>query len=157
MCLFFPGGSGDFLLLHWKQNFNERMSTLAGLRKEINQLHAKVPILAIFIFDWLGPPSKSIFSTYRQNFIKPLKISLAEVVRNIVSNFEPPIISSLRRGGASRFASRNFLKSVVLPSAKNPARPFVACHACSIVFFIFSNNKFPVASIKVHFYWLLVD
>ena len=75
------------------------MSTLAGLRKEINQLHAKVPILVIFISDWLGPPSKSIFSTYRKNFMKPLKISLAEIVRNIVSNFEPPIISSLRGGG----------------------------------------------------------
>ena len=43
--------------------FNEKMTSLAGLKKVI-QFPAEEPILAIC--DYLGPPSKSIFSTYRQ-------------------------------------------------------------------------------------------
>ena len=49
----------------FKEEFlTKQLSSLAGLRKAI-QFLAKVPILAIF--DYLGPPSKSTFSTYRQN------------------------------------------------------------------------------------------
>ena len=73
---------------------------------------AKVPILAIL--GYLGPPSKSIFSTYRQNFKKSLEYLLGEVVGNIVLNFQLSIFKKVR--GGSRFASRHFPKSVILAS-----------------------------------------
>ena len=72
------------------------MSSLAGLKKKVIQFSAKVPILAIF--DYLGPPSKSIFSTYRQNFEKSSVSFLEEVVMNIVLNFELSISAGLRGG-----------------------------------------------------------
>ena len=111
--------------------FNEKMSSLAGLKKVI-QFSAKVPILAIF--DYLGPHSKSIFSTYRQNSKKSLVSFLGEVVRNIVLTFQLSIFKNLR-GGASHFASRHFPKSVILASCNFVERPFVVCCACSIVIF----------------------
>ena len=72
------------------------MSSLAGLKKKVIQFSAKVPILAIF--DYLGPLSKSIFSTYRQNFEKSLVSFLGEVVRNIVLNFQLSIFKKVRGG-----------------------------------------------------------
>ena len=69
---------------------------------------AKVPILAIL--DYLGPSSKSVFSTYRQSFKKSSVPVLGEVVKNIVLNFEVSIIKKVR--GASCFACRHFPKSV---------------------------------------------
>ena len=79
-----------------EENFNEKMSFLAGLVK-IFYFPAKVPILAIF--GYLGPPSKSIFSTYRQNFKKSSVCLLGEVVRNIVLNFQLSIFKKMLRGG----------------------------------------------------------
>ena len=69
------------------------MSSLACLKKVI-QFPVKVPILASF--DYLGPTSKSIFSTYRQIFEKFLISFLEEVVRNIVLVFEFSISAGLR-------------------------------------------------------------
>ena len=109
--------------------FNEKMSSLTGLEKKVIQFSAKVPILAIF--DYLGPPSKSIFSTYRQNFEKSSVIFLGEVVRNIVLIFQLSIFKNVL--GGSRFASRLFQKSVILASCNFVGRPFVACYAFSFV------------------------
>ena len=68
-----------------EEYFNEKMSSLAGLKKVL-QFSAKVPILAIF--GYLGPPSKSISSKYRQNFGKSSVSFLGQVVGNIVLNFD---------------------------------------------------------------------
>ena len=107
-------------------------------QKKVIQFSAKVLILAIF--DHLGPPSKSIFSTYKQNFKKSLVGFLGKIVRNIEKFFELPIFKRLRRGGASRFASRLFPKSVTLASCKFVERPIIACYAYSIVIFHFSQK-----------------
>ena len=125
---FFLGRGWFFPVSTFKEEyFNEKMSSLAGLKKVI-QFYAKVPILAIF--DYLGPPSKSIFSTYRQNFEKSSVCFLGGIVRNIVLNFQLSIFKKVR--GGSRFASRHFPKSVILASRNIVGRPFVACYACSI-------------------------
>ena len=76
-----------------EKNIKEKMSSLAGFKKFI-QFPAKVLVLPIF--DYLGPPSKSIFSTYRQNSKKSLVFFLWEVVGNIILNFELSIFSGLR-------------------------------------------------------------
>ena len=58
----FPGRRWLFPVSTFKQEyFDEKMSSLTGLKKNVTQFPAKVPILAIF--DYPGPPSKSIFST----------------------------------------------------------------------------------------------
>ena len=72
------------------------MSSLAGLKKKVFQFSVKVPILAIF--DYLGPPSKSIFSTWGKNFKKSLESLLEEVVRNIMLNFQLSIFEKVRGG-----------------------------------------------------------
>ena len=54
--------------------------------------------MILAIFGYLGPHSKSIFSTYKQNFQKFLVIFLEEVSRNIVLNFELSDSSGLRGG-----------------------------------------------------------
>ena len=109
--------------------FKVMMSSLAGLKKKVIQFSAKLPILAIFRY--LGPSSKSSFSTYRQKFEKTMVHFLEEVVRNFLLNFELCIFSGL--GGASRFASRHFPKPVILASCNFVGRPLVAYCACSIV------------------------
>ena len=76
--------------------FNKKVSSLAGLKKVI-QFSAKLLILAIF--GYLGPLSRSIFSTYRQSFEKSLVCFLGEVVLNILSNFELCIFSDLHGVG----------------------------------------------------------
>ena len=72
------------------------MSSLDGLKKVI-QFSAKVLILAIF--GYLGPPSKSILSTYRQIFKKSSVSFLGDVVGNIVVNLETSISDGLRGWG----------------------------------------------------------
>ena len=119
------------MLVHsWTSILTKRLA-LWLVSREVIQFSAKVPILAIF--DYLGPRSKSIFSTYRQNFKKSLVSFLGEVVRNIVLNFEPSISSGLR--GGCRFASRHFPRPVILASCNFVGRPFIACYACSVVIF----------------------
>ena len=89
---FFMGG-WFFLVSTFKgAYFNEKMSSWAGL-KNVFLFPAKVLILAIF--DYLGPPSKPIFSTYRQNFGEYSVSFLGEVVRNIVLNFELSIFKKV--------------------------------------------------------------
>ena len=79
----------------------------------------------------------SIYSTYRENFKKSLERLLEKLVENVMLSFELSISSDLRKG--SRSASRHFPKSVILASCDFVGRPFVACHVCSIVIFIFSH------------------
>ena len=110
------------------ESFQEKMSSLFGLKKIIH-FSAKKPNLAIF--DYMGPLSKSIFSTYRQNLDKSSVNFLGKVVRNMVLNVELSIFAGLR--GGRRFASRLFPKSMTLASCNFVGRPFVACYACSIV------------------------
>ena len=84
--IFFPGRGWYFpVSICQEEYFNENMSSLAGVKKVI-LFSKKVPMLAIF--DYLGPPSKSIFSTYRQKFKKSLVSLLGKIVRNIVFNLE---------------------------------------------------------------------
>ena len=59
--------------------------------------------------------------------------------------------------GASRFASRLSPKSVILASCNVMRRPYVACHACSNVYFHFFINKFSIASIIVVFIGYLLS
>ena len=76
-----PGRGFLFPVSTFKEEyFNEKMSSLAGLKKFI-QFSAKVPIWANF--DYLGPPSKSIFSIYRQNFKKSLISVLGRLLRTL--------------------------------------------------------------------------
>ena len=129
---FFPGrGCLIPVSTFQMEYFEEKMSSPAVLKKNI-QFLVKVPILAIF--DYLGPHSKSIFSTYRQNFEKSSVNFLKEVARNIVSNFGLSIFKIVR--GVSRFSSRLFPKSVISASCHFVGRPFVACYVCSIVIFL---------------------
>ena len=67
-------------------------------QKNVIPFSVKVPILAIF--DYLGPPSKSICSTWGKNFEKSLERLLEEVVRNIMLNFQLSIFKKVRRGVA---------------------------------------------------------
>ena len=94
---FFPGQGWYFPVDTFKlEYFNEKMSSLAGLKKVIP---VSVKVLILAIFDYLGPPSKSIFSTYRQNSKKSSVSFLGKVVRNIVLSFEFSIFKKVRRGG----------------------------------------------------------
>ena len=118
------------------------------------QILSKVPTSAFF--DYLGPLSKWIFSTYRQNLQKSLFSILEAVVRFYVLIFELRIFSGLRRM-AIRFASPPFPKSVSLACCIFVGWPFVACYTCSIVFFLLLIFKLLIASNAVGFYWQLVD
>ena len=75
--------------------FNEKMGSLAALEEVI---HFPAKVLTLANFGYLGPPWKSIFSTYRQSFKKSSKIYLGKVAENIVLNFELSIFSGLRGG-----------------------------------------------------------
>ena len=97
-----------------------------------SQFLAKVPFLAIS--GYLGPPSKSIFRTCRQNFKKSSESFLGKAFRDNVLNFEFSSFKKLR-GGTSRFASRHSPKSMILASCNFMGRPFVASCAFSIVYF----------------------
>ena len=132
------------------QYFNEKMSSLAGLKKSI-QFSARVPILGIF--DSLGLPSKSIFSIYSQKFEKPLVNFLGEVVTNTVLKFELSIFKTVRRGGgASSFKSRHFPKSFNLASCE-----FVEADICSLLnlfyclFSFLRNTSFHVLVVRLIF------
>ena len=127
---FSQGGGGIFPLVHSKGSFWTESWAFQLVSKKVFHFSAKVPILALF--DYPGPPSKSISSKYRQNFEKSLAIFLGEVVRHTVLNFQLSIFKKVR-GGASRFACRHSPKSVNLISCYFVGRPFVACYACSIV------------------------
>ena len=71
-CIIFSGRGRFYLLSTFEEEyFDEKKSSLAGLIKVI-QFPAETLILANF--DYLGPHSKSIFSTCRQNFKKRLEV-----------------------------------------------------------------------------------
>ena len=107
---FFSGGGGYFLLVDLKWIILTKRLVLQLVSKKVIQFPAKVPILAFF--DYLGPPSKSISSTYWQKFEKSKENVPGQVISNIV--FEFFYFKKVR--GSSRFASRNFPKSVILAS-----------------------------------------
>ena len=92
------------------EDFSKKMNSLACLKKVI-YFPSKLPKLAIF--GYLVPPSKSIFSRYRQNSKNSLFKFLENVVRNMVLYLEFSIFAGLRWG--NRFACRLFPKSVNLP------------------------------------------
>ena len=73
------------------------MSSLASLNKNLFIFLQKASISAIF--GYLGPHSKSFFSTHRQNFKKSLVVYLGEVAWNIVLNFEPSISKNVQGEG----------------------------------------------------------
>ena len=93
---FFPGRWWLFPVSKLKREyFKEKTSSLAGLEKSYsifckstNFGHFRLP----------DTTSKSISSTYRQNFRKSLVYFLGEVVWNIVLIFEFSISAGLRRG-----------------------------------------------------------
>ena len=93
---FFSRAGCVFLLVYSKRSILMKKWALWLVSKKVIKFSAKIPILAIF--DYLGPPSKSIFSTYSQNFRKPLVTLLGEVVRNIVLIFEFSIFKKVRGG-----------------------------------------------------------
>ena len=130
----FQDGGGCFLLVHSKRRFLRKRWALT-CPKQVIQFPAKLLILAIF--GYLVPHSKSIFSMYRQTFKKFLVVYLEKVDRIIGVNFELSVSSGLR--GGSRFAFRQFPKTVTLASCNFVGRPIVACYACSIICFHFSQ------------------
>ena len=75
-----------------EEYLHEIVSSLVS--KKVIQFSAKVLILATF--DDLGPPSKSIFSTYRQKFKKSLVTFVGEFVKNKVLKFELSIFKKVR-------------------------------------------------------------
>ena len=93
---FSQGGGGFFLLVPLSKSILTKRWALWLVSKKAIQFSAKVPILAIF--DYLGPHSKSVFSTYRLNFEKSTVNFVGEVVKNIVLNFGLSIFKK-RRGG----------------------------------------------------------
>ena len=129
---FFPGQGWLFPVSTFQEEYlNEKISSLTGLKKIIH-FSAKVLILAIF--DYLGWLSKLISSTYRQNFKNPWSVSLERLLGTLCHDLS--FLSSKECGGASRFASRHFPKSVILANCYFVRRPFLACYACSIVIFL---------------------
>ena len=70
------------------------MSSLAGLKKSYSIFRKSTD------FGYLGPPLKSIFSMYKQNFEKSPVSFLGEVVRKFGLNFELSISCGLRGGVA---------------------------------------------------------
>ena len=111
------------------------MSPLARLKK-IHLIFRKSTVFghirlpgSTFEVDFLNAVAKF------QNSLEGL---LGEVVRNNVWNFGISIVKRVRGGGgASRFASRHFPKSVILASCIFVGRPFTSCYACSFVIFHF--------------------
>ena len=86
-----------FVLVHSKRSFFKRKYVLSSWsQKKVVQFSAKIPILAIF--EYLGPSSKSIFSTYRRSFKKSSVSFLGHVVRNNVSIFGLSILKKVREG-----------------------------------------------------------
>ena len=69
------------------------MSSLAVLKKSYSIFRKSTDLAN---FDYLGPHSKSIFSTYRQKIKKSLASFVANVARNIVLNFELSIFRKVR-------------------------------------------------------------
>ena len=115
--------------------FNEKMSSLAGFKKSYSIFRKSTD------FGHFWPPG-STFKVDLLNLQAKFRNVLShfpggEVVRNIVLNFGLSIFKKVR-GGASRFASRHFPKSVILASCNFVRRPFLACYSCSIVIFHFS-------------------
>ena len=92
----FPGRGWFFPVNTFNEEcFNQKISSLAGLKKVI---HFSAKVLFLASFDYLGQPSKSIFSTYKQNFEKSSVSFLGNIVRNSVLYFELCISAGLRGG-----------------------------------------------------------
>ena len=118
-----------------KKYFNEKMSSLAGLKKKLfifPQKYRFWPVLTTWVHTQsqfsqrTGKISKNPWSVFWGRLLGTLFYILS-------------FLSSKRCGGGSRFASRRFPKSVILFSCNFVGRPFVACYACSIVILHFSQ------------------
>ena len=74
--------------------FQPKDELFAMSQQKVTRVLKKVPTLAIF--DYLGPASKSIFSTYRQIFEKALASFLVEVVDKVLSVFGFPFFEKMQ-------------------------------------------------------------
>ena len=131
MYKFFPERAWLFLVSKFKV-FNRKDEFFSWSKEDVISFLAKVPILAFF--GYVGTRSKSIFSTYRQDFEKSFVGFLEDVVRNIALLFELSIFSGLPGGGCP-FCKSTFSKIMILARYKFLWRPVSACYACSIVYF----------------------
>ena len=111
--------------------FNERMSSVADLKKSFS-ISRKSTDVGHF---WL--PRSTFKVDFRHVQAKVRKIhsqfprrGFFGILCQILS-----FLSIVACGGGSRFVSRRFPKSVILASSNFVGRPFVACYACSIVYF----------------------
>ena len=129
---FFPGRGWFFPVSTFKgEFFGEKVGSLAGLKKGYS-IFLKSTDIGHF---WLpGSTFKVVFLNVHAEFEKSSNIFLGEVVWNIVLEYGLSIFKKVR-GGASRFASRHFPKSVILANCNFVGRPFIACYACSNVIF----------------------
>ena len=94
--IFFSGRGWFFPVIILKlKYFNEKLSSLAGLKKSCSLFRKRTDFDH---FDYLGPLSKSIFSTYRQIYKKISVSFLRKVVRNIVVIFGLSISAGLWGG-----------------------------------------------------------
>ena len=93
---FFAGRGGYFVIVHSTSSVSTKIELSGWSQKKVIQFCANLTDLAYF--GYLGPLSKSIFSTYRQNFEKSWVSFRKEVVRNIVLTFELSISAGLWRG-----------------------------------------------------------
>ena len=133
---FSQGVGGYFLLLHSKRTFfNEKMSSLAGLKKKLFDFPQRYRFWP-FLTTWVHIQGRFSQRTGK-NSQNSSSISCRRFSGTLCQIFS--FLSSKRCGGTGgRFASRHFPKSVFLASCSFLARPFVACYACSIIIFLFS-------------------
>ena len=110
-----------------EEHFNEKMSSLAGLKKSYPIFRKSTD------FGHFGLPR----STFKVDFL-----NVKAKVRKILGQFcgkscwkncvkSGAFYLFWPAGGSSRFASRPFPKSVILARCNFVARPFIACYACS--------------------------
>ena len=111
--------------------FDEQISSLVRLKKSLFNFPQRYwfwPILANYVH------FQSRFSQRTGKISKnPGSVSWRRLLETLLK-FELSICKKTR-GGISRFASRLFLISVSLACYFFAGSPFVACYACSIVYF----------------------
>ena len=114
--------------------FNEEMSFLAGLKKNYS-ISRKSTDFGRF---WLpGSTFKVDFLHVGNNFQKIFGTLLRESCSEHYVKFWAFYL--FWPAGGNRFASWHFPESAILASCNFVGRPFVACYACPIVFFHFSQ------------------
>ena len=95
-------------------------------QQEVYHFFVKVPCFTNFYY--LGPASKSVFSTHRKKIKKSLVSFVEKGVWNLLSFLS--FLSFLACGGNICFANLFFRTSVFLASCKLVACLFIAAYAC---------------------------